>query len=62
MAKARRRKGRRVSGSARDGAQKQQQNFFKYALGSVAAVAIVAAIVFAVSSSSGSSGEGGQRA
>ena len=57
MAKGRRR-GRRVSGGARQGAQKQQKKFMTYGLAAAAAIAIVAAIVFAVSSSSGSSGEG----
>ena len=58
MAKARRRKGGRVSGAARLGAHKQRKNFMTYGMGAAATIAVLAAIVFAVASSSGSSGEG----
>ena len=53
MAKARRRRGGRVSAGARQGAQKQQKNLKNFGLGAAAAIAIVAAIVFAVASGSG---------
>ena len=58
MAKAKRRKGGRVSLAARQGAQSQQKKFMKYGLGGAAVVAIVVVIAFAVASSSGSSGVG----
>ena len=58
MAKAKRRKGGRVSVAARQGAQNQQKKFMKYGLGGAAVVAIVVLIVFGIASSSGSSGVG----
>ena len=58
MAKARRRRGGRVSAAARQGTRNQQKKLMNYGLGAAAVVAIVAVIVFAVASSSGSSGEG----
>ncbi len=58
MAKAKRRKGGRVSVAARQGAQNQQKKFMKYGLGGAAVAAIVVLIVFAVASGSGSSGVG----
>ncbi len=58
MARAKRRRGGRVSGAARQGAQGQQKKLMKYGLGGAAVAAIVVLIVFAVATNSGSSGVG----
>ena len=56
MAKARRRKGGRVSAGARQGTRGQQKRFMTYVLGAAATVAVLAAVVFAVSSNGGGGG------
>ena len=58
MARAKRRRSGRVSGSARQGAQDKQKKFLKYGLGGAAVAAIVVVMAFAVASSSGSGGVG----
>ena len=58
MARAKRRRSGRVSGSARQGVQDKQKRFLKYGVSGAAAAAIVVVIAFAVASSSGSSGVG----
>ncbi len=58
MARAKRRRGGRVSAAAQQGTQSQQKKFMKYGLGGAAVVAIVVLIAFAVATSSGSSGVG----
>ncbi|PKB72137.1 MAG: hypothetical protein BZY87_02045 [SAR202 cluster bacterium Io17-Chloro-G6] len=58
MARAKRRRGGRVSAAARQGSHDQQKKFIKYGLGGMAVAAVVLLIAFAVATSSGGSGVG----